>query len=62
MAKIIKKKTKIYDVNWIANGFCYRTTRGCDWEAVQNCRKTARLLGEKIEYEFDHYRVDEYSI
>ena len=51
--KIIKHKTKIYSVDWICNGFCYRTTMGCTWEDVKKYKRTAKLLGEKIEYE--HY-------
>ena len=62
MKKVIKKKRKIYDVNWYCNGFCYRTTRGCDWETVKECRRIARLLGEKIEYELDHIEVDTYTL
>ena len=46
-------KTKIYSVDWYRNGFCYRTTMGCTWEDVKQCKRTAKLLGEKIEYE--HY-------
>ena len=51
--RTIKRKTKIYSVDWIRNGFCYRTTMGCTWENVKDCRKTAKLLGETIKYE--HY-------
>ena len=57
--KIIRKK-KIYDVDWIRNGFCYRTTTGCDWETVKECRETAKLIGEKIEATFSHYQTDVY--
>ena len=56
------KKTKLYTVNWVRNGFCYRTTMGCDWEAVKDCKRIAKLLGETIEYEFDHYKVDVYIL
>ena len=44
-------RRKIYSVDWYRGDFCYRTTTGCTWENVQECRKTARLLGEKIKYE-----------
>ena len=62
MKRTIKRKTKIYNVDWICNGFCYRTTMGCDWKAVKDCKRIAKLLGEKIEYQFDHYREDVYSL
>lgn len=62
MRKKIVKHTKIYNVNWIRNGVCYRTTMGCDWEAVKDCKSTAKLLGEKIEYELDHVRKDVYVL
>ena len=62
MTRTIKRKTKRYDVNWIRNGFCYRTTTDCPWEAVLDAKRTAKLLGEKIEYEFTHYHIDEYKI
>ena len=62
MARKIKKKTKIYSVDWIRNGFCYRTTMGCKWEDVLDCKRTAKLLGEKIEYEHYDTIVDEYII
>ena len=40
-------RRKFYSVDWYRGDFCYRTTTGCTWEQVQNCKKTARLLGEK---------------
>jgi hypothetical protein len=55
-------KTKIYSVDWIRNGFCYRTTMGCTWEDVKNCRRTAKLLGETIKYEHYDTKVDEYKV
>ena len=45
------KKIKYYAVNWYSNGFCYRTTVGCDWEDVKRCRRTAKAIGETITYE-----------
>lgn len=53
MGKTIKHKIKIYSVDWIRNGFCYRTTTRCKWEDVLECKRTAKLLGEKIKYQ--HY-------
>jgi hypothetical protein len=61
----MKTKTvrrKIYSVDWYNNGFCYRTTTGCTWEQVQDCKRTARLLGEKIKYEVTDIREDKYQI
>lgn len=60
--RTIKRKTKIYSVDWIRNGFCYRTTMGCTWENVLECKRTAKLLGETIEYEHYDTKVDEYKI
>lgn len=51
---------KKYDVDWIRNGFCYRTTRNCTFEQVKKCRRTAKLLGEKIEYTYSHTEKIEY--
>ena len=60
MARKIVRKTKIYSVDWIRNGFCYRTTMGCTWEDVKDCKRTAKLLGETIEYEHYDTRTDVY--
>lgn len=51
----IKRKAKIYSVDWLRNGLCYRTTMGCTWEDVLECKRTAKLLGETIKYE--HYNT-----
>lgn len=53
-------KVRIYTVNWYSNGFCYRTTRGCDMDAVKNCKRTAKLLGETIKYELERIETYEY--
>lgn len=47
----IKKKT--YTVHWYSNGYCYRTTTGCDWDAVKYFRQVAKLTGDTIKYEAD---------
>ena len=60
--RTIKRKTKIYLVNWLHDGFCYRTTMGCTWEDVKDCKRQAKLMGEKIEYEHYDTKVDEYKI
>jgi hypothetical protein len=58
--KLRKGKQNIYTVDWWRNGWNYRTTTNCKWEDVQNCRRTAKLLGEKITYELDHVETYEY--
>jgi hypothetical protein len=35
---------------------------GCTWEDVKNCKRQAKLMGEKIEYEHYDTKVDEYKI
>lgn len=60
--KKIVRKTKIYSVDWIRNGFCYRTTTECTWQDVLDCKRTAKLLGEKIEYEYYRTRTDVYVL
>lgn len=49
-----------YDVDWVRNGFCYRTTRNCTFGQVIECRRIAKLLGEKIEYTYSHTEKIEY--
>ena len=56
--KTIKKK--MYAVNWYCNGFCYRTTTGCDWEVVKHLRKAAKAIGETITYEVIGTKVYNY--
>lgn len=46
-------KVKYYTVNWYQNGFCYRTTRGCNIDAVKNYKRIAKLLGETLKYELE---------
>lgn len=53
-------KKKIYSVNWYSNGFCYRTTTGCDWEDVKRFRKIAKTIGETISYEVAETRAYRY--
>ena len=46
------KKQKLYYVKWFnADGWNYRDTSNCDWEAVKECRRRAKAMGEKITYE-----------
>ena len=55
-------KTKIYNVDWYRGDWCYRTTTGCKWEDVKDCKRAAKLMGEKIKYELDHVREDVYIL
>lgn len=60
MAKKRFISEKRYDVNCIRNGFCYATHTNCDWKAVINFRQIAKMLGEKITYEYTHTVKYEY--
>jgi len=55
-----KVRTKRYNVDWIRNGFCYKTTTDVPYDAIKGMRQTAKMLGETIEVEFDHYHIEEY--
>lgn len=57
MKKKLIKKTKIYSVDWYRGDWCYRTTTECTWQDVLECKRTAKLLGEKVKYQ--HYRTRE---
>ena len=62
MRRKIIKKVNIYSVDWIHSGFCYRTTMGCTWEDVLDCKRVAKELGEKIKYEKYDTRKDVYVL
>ena len=49
-----------YTIHWYKDGFCYRTTRDCPKDHVDNCRATAKLLGEKIKTELERVIKYEY--
>lgn len=49
-----------YIVHWYRNGFCYRTTMDCPKDYVENCKRTAKLLGETIKTELDRIIKCEY--
>ena len=49
MAKL--KAEKRYNIDWIKNGFCYRTTMGCPYSYVKKARQLAKALGETIKVE-----------
>lgn len=61
MRKIVRKQNR-YDIDWIRNGFCYRTTLDCPWSAVLEAKRTAKLLGEKIEYTHSDTRENVYMV
>ena len=61
MTKKKVKRTKIYYVRWyLSSGWNYRDTSECTWKDVLDCKRQAKLLGERIEYELDYIREDTY--
>ena len=44
-----EKKPILYQVDWIRDGWCYRTTCGVPKDALKECRVAAKVLGEKLE-------------
>ena len=50
MAKV--RTEKRYNIDWISNGFCYRTTMDCPYSYVKNARRVAKALGETIKVEY----------
>ena len=59
--KKIVRYEKRYDIDYITSGgHCYRTQLDCPWSEVLSAKRTAKLLGEKIEYTFSHTRVNVY--
>ena len=50
MAKV--RAEKRYNIDWIRNGLCYRTTMDCPYSYVKNARQTAKALGETIKVEY----------
>lgn len=61
MKKIVRKKN-IYSVDWYHGDWCYRTTTGCDWDDVLECKRAAKLMGEKIKYEKTDVKEDVYYV
>lgn len=53
-------KERIYTIHWHINGFCYRTTTGCDKQHVEYCKKVARQLGETLKIELEKVITYEY--
>ena len=58
MAKV--RTEKRYNIDWIKNGFCYRTTTDCPYSYVKKARRLAKALGETIKVE--HYRTLKYEL
>lgn len=42
-------KMQLYWVDWIRDGFCYRSTHSVTREQIKEMRKVARALGDKLE-------------
>ena len=42
-------KAQLYWVDWIHDGFCYRSTHSVTREQIKEMRKIARALGDKLE-------------
>ena len=57
MKKIIYDETGqfTYQVDWIRDGWCYRTTYGVPKDALKKCRAIAKALGEKLEITKETY-------
>lgn len=60
MAKKRYVTERRYTVHWYRNGFCYRSTTDCRKDDVENCKRTARLLGETIKTELERVIKYEY--
>jgi hypothetical protein len=60
MAKKRYVTERRYTIHWYCNGFCYKTTRDCPKDYVDNCKATARLLGEKVKVELERIVKYEY--
>lgn len=60
--KIVRKK-KIYDVDWYLRGtdYCYRSTYNVTWEQVKDIRRTAKMLGERVDVKYSHTIEEDYS-
>ena len=58
MAKF--KNENRYNIDWIRNGLCYRTTMDCPYSYVKNARQIAKALGETINVEY--YRTLKYEL
>lgn len=50
-----QKKPITYQVDWLRNDFCYRTTVGVPKEDLKNIRATAKCLGEKVKITKETY-------
>lgn len=42
-------ETQLYWVDWIRDGFCYRSTHSVTKEQLKDIRKMAKALGDKLE-------------
>ena len=62
MARKIVRRKNIYDVDWYRGNWCYRTTTGCYWSDVLECKRAAKLMGERIEYQKTDVKEDVYYV
>lgn len=53
-----EKKPVTYTVDWLTNGFCYRTTVGVPKDELKNYRATAKLIGDTLRIEKEIYQYD----
>lgn len=59
--KVIKEKLYWIDF-YNSSGHCYRSRYDCTKEYVDECRKMAKITGEKIKVELWRVRTHEYTI
>lgn len=50
-----EKKPITYQVDWIKDGWCYRTTCGVPKDALKKYRAIAKVLNEKLEISKETY-------
>ena len=50
-----EKKPITYQVDWIKDGWCYRTTCGVPKDVLKKYRAIAKTLGEKLEISKETY-------
>lgn len=50
-----EKRPITYQVDWIKDGWCYRTTFGVPKDGLKKFRAIAKVLGEKLEITKETY-------
>ena len=62
MAKTIKRTEKRYTIHFLTSGgFCYRSLGNCPYSKVKEERRLAKMLGEKIETEYERTVTYDFS-